>query len=107
MSRPVIVKWCQQFEQSRTDVSDADREGRPSTSTTEDNIQKVDEIIRSNRRVSITEIAQQFSILIRSAHFFVLRFPHGQEADFYRQGIERLVKRSDHCLQRLGDYVAK
>ncbi|GBM20288.1 hypothetical protein AVEN_195853-1 [Araneus ventricosus] len=32
---------------------------------------------------------------------------HDQGAIFYRQGIERLVQRSDKCLQRLGDYVEK
>ncbi|PSN35181.1 hypothetical protein C0J52_22406 [Blattella germanica] len=41
MSCPAIVKWCQQFEQGHTDVGDADQEGRPLTSTKEDNIQKV------------------------------------------------------------------
>ena len=72
---------------------------RPSKSTTEDNIQKVGEMIRSNRRVSITEIAQKLSISIG----IILRWLHAQGADFYRQGNERLVKR----LQRLGDYVEK
>ncbi|PSN49427.1 hypothetical protein C0J52_06598 [Blattella germanica] len=78
MSRPAIVKWCQQFEQGRTDVSDADLEGRPSTSTTEDNIQKVDEMISCNHKVSITEIAQQFSTLIGSSDSIFLRLLHDQ-----------------------------
>ncbi|PSN53764.1 hypothetical protein C0J52_06228 [Blattella germanica] len=52
MSCPAIVKWYQQFEQGRTDVGDADREVRPTTSTTKDSIQKVNEMIRSNHRVS-------------------------------------------------------
>ncbi|GBN86535.1 hypothetical protein AVEN_61581-1 [Araneus ventricosus] len=28
MSRPVIVKWCQHFEDGRTDLTDAERQGR-------------------------------------------------------------------------------
>ncbi|GBO06116.1 hypothetical protein AVEN_201659-1 [Araneus ventricosus] len=31
MSRTAIVKWCQQFEDGRTDLSDAERQGRPTT----------------------------------------------------------------------------
>ncbi|GBN37807.1 hypothetical protein AVEN_102211-1 [Araneus ventricosus] len=31
MPRPAIVKWCQQFEDGRTDLSDAERQGRPPT----------------------------------------------------------------------------
>ena len=37
----------------------------------------------------------------------VLEWLHDQQADLCRQGIERLVKRSDLCLQRQGDYVKK
>ncbi|GBM68421.1 hypothetical protein AVEN_216886-1 [Araneus ventricosus] len=37
----------------------------------------------------------------------VLSWLQDQGAIFYRQGIERLVQRSDKCLQRLGDYVEK
>ena len=28
MSRPAIVKWCQQFEDCRTDLTDEEKEGR-------------------------------------------------------------------------------
>ncbi|GBM97566.1 hypothetical protein AVEN_143799-1 [Araneus ventricosus] len=31
MSRPAIVKWCQQFEDGCTDLTDAERQGRPTT----------------------------------------------------------------------------
>ncbi|GBO22904.1 hypothetical protein AVEN_17615-1 [Araneus ventricosus] len=31
MSRPAIVKWCQQFEDGRTDLTDAKRQRRPAT----------------------------------------------------------------------------
>ncbi|GBO36760.1 hypothetical protein AVEN_104908-1 [Araneus ventricosus] len=37
----------------------------------------------------------------------VLSYLQDQGAIFYRQGIERIVQRSDKCLQRLGDYVDK
>ncbi|GBM03579.1 hypothetical protein AVEN_203157-1 [Araneus ventricosus] len=31
MSSPAIVKWCQQFEDGRTDLTDSERQGRPTT----------------------------------------------------------------------------
>ncbi|GBL98529.1 hypothetical protein AVEN_122731-1 [Araneus ventricosus] len=40
-------------------------------------------------------------------HTAVLSCLQDRGAIFYRQGIERLVQRSDKYLQRLGDYVEK
>ena len=77
-------------------------------------MQRVEDIIRSNRRVSVAHIAQELGISVGSAHFIVchqlvqiavLSWLRAQVALFYRQGIKRLVERSDKCLQRLGDYV--
>ncbi|GBL85944.1 hypothetical protein AVEN_63249-1 [Araneus ventricosus] len=31
MSRPAVVKWCQQLEDGRTDLTDAERQGGPAT----------------------------------------------------------------------------
>ena len=52
MSRSAIVKWCQQFEAMQMRVmliKNEDHQHRP---------QKIDDMIRSNQRVIITEIAQ-------------------------------------------------
>ena len=57
MSFSAIVKWRQQFEDGRTDITDAEREGRSTTVNTPDMVQRVEDIIRSNRRVSVAHIA--------------------------------------------------
>ncbi|GBM94961.1 hypothetical protein AVEN_265274-1 [Araneus ventricosus] len=57
MSRPATVKWCQQFEDGRTDLTDAKRQGRPTTVSTSDMVQRVEDIILSNGRVSVAHTA--------------------------------------------------
>ena len=47
------------------------RAGRPPSSTTDDNVQAIEEMVHSNRRVTIAEIAEQMRILIGSAYFIV------------------------------------
>ena len=51
MSRLVIVKWCRMFEDSRTDLTDEEMEGRPATKSTRDIEQRVEDIIRSDFKV--------------------------------------------------------
>ncbi|GBM67454.1 hypothetical protein AVEN_124050-1 [Araneus ventricosus] len=71
MSRPAIVKWCQQFEDGSTDLADAERQGRPTT--TSDMVQKVEDIILNNRRVSVAHIAQELGISVGIADSIVSR----------------------------------
>ena len=64
ISRPAIVIWCEQFDQGRTDVNDGNRPERPSTSII-DNVQAIEEMVRSHRRVTIAEIAEQMRVVNR------------------------------------------
>ena len=57
MSRPAIVKWCQMSEDGRTDLTDAEREGRPEIVSAPDIVQRVEDIIRSNCKVREAHIA--------------------------------------------------
>ena len=59
MSRPNIVKWCQKFEDSRLVLTDAEREERQATMSTPGMMQRVEDIIRSNRRLSVAHIAEE------------------------------------------------
>ena len=45
MSRPTIVKWCQTFEDGRTDLIDPEKEERRATVSTPDMVQRVEDII--------------------------------------------------------------
>ncbi|GBM39073.1 hypothetical protein AVEN_190216-1 [Araneus ventricosus] len=61
MSRQAIAKWCNMFENGRTDTDDAKREGRPSTATNS-RIAGMNESILANRRVAVDKIANKLVI---------------------------------------------
>ena len=44
-SSPAIGKWLQQFENVRTDITDAEREKGPAKVSTQGKVQRVEEII--------------------------------------------------------------
>ena len=50
------------FKNGRTSVMDAERSGRPSTSTTDETLEEARAIILTDRRVTIEEIALQLGI---------------------------------------------
>ncbi|GBM11232.1 hypothetical protein AVEN_198927-1 [Araneus ventricosus] len=69
MSCPAIAKWCQQFEDGRTDLTYAERQGRPITVSTSNAVGK--DIILSDHRVSVSHIAQELGISVGSVHSIV------------------------------------
>ena len=55
MNMASVRKWCTMFTNGRTDVHDAERSGRPSV-ITDALKEKVNRIIRENRRFTISEV---------------------------------------------------
>ncbi|GFT06949.1 protein GVQW3 [Trichonephila clavipes] len=62
LSRARVFEWFKRFKDGRQDVEDDSRPGRPSTSKTDENVEKVASLIRSNRRLSIRAIAETVNI---------------------------------------------
>ena len=60
-----VRKWCTMFANGRTDVHDAQRSGRPSV-ITDALKQKVNRIIRENRRFAISEVYEQYPEVSRT-----------------------------------------
>ena len=56
MSRTRVFEWHKRFVEGREDVEDDPKSGRPSTSTTDTNIEKVRQLVRSDRRLTIRVI---------------------------------------------------
>ncbi|XP_023248651.1 putative uncharacterized protein FLJ37770 [Copidosoma floridanum] len=56
------------FSEGREDVNDEERAGRPSTSTTDENIDEVKKIVLVNRRITVREVAEDLNISIGSCH---------------------------------------
>jgi transposase len=60
--RTQTYEWWKRFKEGRTSVDDDQRSGRPSTSKTDDNVANVREVIRSNRRLTVREVAEEVNI---------------------------------------------
>ncbi|XP_011859854.1 PREDICTED: putative uncharacterized protein FLJ37770 [Vollenhovia emeryi] len=62
LSQTAVFKWHKLFKDGRESVEDKPRAGRPSTSRTDDNVQRVRDVLNSNRRLSVRMIADQIGI---------------------------------------------
>ena len=68
MSKTRVYEWYKRFQDGREDVEDDERPGRHSTSTTDENVKKVKEMVMNDRRIRIREVADDFGISIGSCH---------------------------------------
>ena len=57
-----VLRWMKKFEVEKTSIEDKPRSGRPSTATTDNNRQRVDQLIRACTRVTIPELAAQLDV---------------------------------------------
>ncbi|GFR83477.1 histone-lysine N-methyltransferase SETMAR [Elysia marginata] len=71
ISRSQVYHWCNLFETGHSDLTDREGRGRSITATSEDNVNRVDELIRQDRRLKLHEIASSFEISETSAHRIV------------------------------------
>lgn len=51
----IVKNWSNEFQHSRTSVSDEPRPGTPETATTEDNMIKVHDLVLADRRMKLCE----------------------------------------------------
>lgn len=63
-----MAQWCAEFKCDRTSVKDDPRSGRPSTSVTQEMIEKVEKIVLNDRRVTVRFIAEELKISSGSVH---------------------------------------
>ncbi|XP_037696667.1 protein GVQW3 isoform X2 [Choloepus didactylus] len=62
MSRARVFDWHKRFKQGREDVRDDARSGRPVTHRTDENIQKVKDLVCSNRRLTVRMMAEELNL---------------------------------------------
>lgn len=72
LSKTRAYEWYNEFKKGRSLVKDLPRSGRPSTASTEENVEKVEKIVLENRHVSLREIASEVDISYGSAEHIVL-----------------------------------
>ena len=70
-SRSIIRRWCEKFSRGRRSLVDEKRSGRQVVATSDDTVKKIDEFIRSDRRVSISD-----NVLYGDLHGSVHKFVH-------------------------------
>ena len=68
LSRTRVYEWYTRFKEGRESVEDDDRCGRPSTARNDETIAQVREIIRSDRRQTIDDVANVVGISHGSCH---------------------------------------
>jgi len=68
MSQQKVCEWVERFKLSRTRVTDEGRSGRPSTSHTQDHIDRADAMIREDRQITVSEVAAHLDTSYGSAY---------------------------------------
>ena len=92
-SRTQVQLWHNRFKESRENVNDDARPGRPSTSTIDVNIEGIKKMILNNRHITIREVADDaISFGLCQAIFTdVLGMKHA-EAKFFKKNCSYLSK---------------
>ena len=62
MSRACAFEWHKRFREGREECEDDQRSGRPVTSRTDSNINRVKQLVRADRRLTVRMICEELSI---------------------------------------------
>ncbi|XP_015905527.1 protein GVQW3-like [Parasteatoda tepidariorum] len=62
LKKTIIYQWHERFKSGRESIEVDERSGRPSTSKTDENIDKVKEMLVNNRKLTIREISEGLNI---------------------------------------------
>ena len=68
MSQRKVYVWVERFKSGRTCITNEGHSGRPSTSRTQDHIDRADDMIREDRRITVSEVAAYLDISYGSAY---------------------------------------
>jgi len=62
MSRTRIFEWHKRFSEGRESVKNDDRQGRPRTAVTDNNIEKVRDVFRKDRKLCVRSVAEEVNL---------------------------------------------
>ena len=62
ISQKNVCKWCKDFKEGRERVDDLEHPGRPSTSSDEQHVNQIKELVHKNRRFTIRDLADTIGI---------------------------------------------
>ena len=66
--RTACFKWHERFKGGRQSIDDDEGPGRPSTSTDDPRVDKINTLVRANRRLTIRELAKECGISVGSCY---------------------------------------
>ncbi|XP_018058121.1 PREDICTED: histone-lysine N-methyltransferase SETMAR-like [Atta colombica] len=72
LKKIAVYEWHERFKSGRESVEDDERSGKPSTSKTDENINKVREMLINNRKLIIRELAEDLNIAYGSIQDIVV-----------------------------------
>ena len=58
LSKTRVYEWFSSFKEGEMSIDDKPRSGRPSTAKTEDNVQKINSLVREDRRRTIYQLCK-------------------------------------------------
>ena len=67
-SRTTVYHWFAEFRRGRTSVFEEERPGAPKIVTTEENVNKIHDIVLADRRVKVREIAEMTGVSVERVH---------------------------------------
>ncbi|KAE9542487.1 hypothetical protein AGLY_003348 [Aphis glycines] len=73
LGRTQCYDWFKRFKNGRESVDDDPCSGRPSTSTDDAHVTEFNAIVRSNRRLTVREIAEDCNISVGSCHEILVK----------------------------------
>ena len=62
VSRGRVFEWYKRFSEDRESVKDDDRPGCPRAAATDDNIEKVRDVIRKDRRLGVRAVTEEVNL---------------------------------------------
>ena len=73
-----VYRWFERFRNGCESAEDEETSGRPSTSKTPENVERVSEMSRSNRRLTIREVSEDLNISNASVQNILNGLRNGQ-----------------------------
>ncbi|PNF43545.1 hypothetical protein B7P43_G03938 [Cryptotermes secundus] len=114
MGKTQVFEWFSRFKNGEMSIDDKPRSGRPSIARTHENVEKIGEIIKEDRRRTIEEIVELSGVTrssaARSSNEKRYERKKTTEAlssiskDEFGQCFEKWNKRLDKCISVSGEY---
>ena len=68
LRKPTVYRWIDEFKKERTDVEIKHSPGKPVEATAPENVDKMQELLKTDRRLTCEELAREVGVSRGSAH---------------------------------------